>query len=121
MVETMIAPILWVFGIVTGLMAFQFLFPRWYSTTFNKLEASSVETKFYASQAGLAIAVQGALLFYAGFHPSIRDVVILFVGSGKLVFATYLWINLKRLPGMLVTAIIDSLAVFLFAAYLLRI
>ena len=45
---------LFVFGGITGLLAFQFLFPAWYSKAFNKISPLDEAGSFYARQAGLA-------------------------------------------------------------------
>lgn len=82
--------ILLVSGIITAVLALQFVFPNWYSTTFNKLELGSVTEVFYARQGGLGISMQGILLIAAAFMPELRVPVILVVGSGKLIFASWL-------------------------------
>lgn len=113
--------ILLTFGAVTALLALQFLFPRWYSHTFNGAPISTAPEVFYARQGGLAIAVQGALLIVAAFVVEIRMTALVLVGLGKLVFVLYLWLNIKNLKGLLVTALVDSVAVLAFVALLLKI
>ena len=119
MISALEFPILLVFGIVTALLAVQFLFPRWYSKTFNGFVVESDAGAFYARQGGLAIAIQGVFLIWAAFDVEIRTVCLALVGVGKLVFVLFIWLNIVKFRGLIVTAVIDSIAVLLFGALLL--
>lgn len=107
-------------GLVTALLALQFVFPRWYAAHFNGFQLNSSAEIFYARQAGLAIAVQGGLLIVAAFVQEIRLAVIGLVGLGKLVFIIFLWFNIGRLRGLVVTAIVDTIAVLACVALWLK-
>lgn len=108
-----------VLGGVTSLLSLQFLFPRWYSRQFNKIEVGEPPTVFYAMQAGLAITIQGLLLVWAGFDPALRVPVAVLVGAGKLVFVATILIHLRWFPGLAVSAVFDAAAVAVLGAFLL--
>jgi len=112
---------LWFFvlGGITSLLALQFLVPRWYSRQFNKIELADAPSVFYAMQAGLAIAVQGGLLVWAGFDPALRVPTAALVGGGKLVFVATIFVHLRWFPGLLVSAVVDLIGVGVLGAYLL--
>lgn len=69
---------------------------------------------------GILIAVGGAFLAYAGFHPEYRTIAIVVVGVGKLAFILLvLWQGgtfLKKQAG--VAIVIDSIMLAIFAACL---
>ena len=119
MIHETIAYWLFAFGGITALLAAQFLLPAWYSRTFNKIDVEPGPTNFYARQAGLAIAVQGALLVWASFDPALRLASVVLVGFGKALFVGTIVLHLRKYPGLLVSAVIDALAVLVFAGYLL--
>lgn len=118
MVSSTISVWFFVFGGLTSLLALQFLFPRWYSRAFNKIEAEGAGV-FYARQAGLAIAVQGLLLIWAGFDPSLRVPVAVLVSVGKAAFVVTILLHLRKYPGLLVSAVVDAVAVAVLGAFLL--
>jgi len=109
---------LYLFGAITSLLALQLLFPKWYSSRFNKIEADG-PALFYARQAGLAIAVQGALMIWAALDPSLRVPTAALVVAGKAAFIVTILLHLRRYPGLLVSAIVDTLAVAVLGAFLL--
>ena len=118
MIHSSIAVWLFALGGVTSLLAVQFVAPQWYARTFNKISDLNGSGLFYARQAGLAIAVQGALLVWAGFDPSIRLPVAVAVASGKLAFVITILVQRKELPGLLFSAVVDGAAVVVLGLYL---
>ena len=118
MITHSITLLLFVFGGLTALPLIQAIAPRYYSRVFNKLGELDDTTIFYARQAGLAIASIGALLIWAGFDPAIRLPVIVVAIAGKTVFSASIYFNLKKYPGLLSTALVDTIAVLVFALYL---
>lgn len=118
MISNTIALWFFVFGGLTTLLSLQFLFPRWYSRSFNKIEADD-PALFYARQAGLAIAVQGLLMIWAGFDPALRLPTAILTGAGKAVFVVTVLLYLRKYPGLLISAIVDSFTVAVLAAFLL--
>ena len=67
---------------------------------------------------GLLIAMMGALLIYAAYHPPVRPFILTVVGISKLHFV--LWGIVQGIPAARVAVVSDSLMVLLFAVYLLR-
>ena len=108
-----------VFGGLTTMLSLQFLFPNWYSRSFNKIEAGDDPALFYARQAGLAIAVQGVLMIWAGFDPALRLPTAVLAGTGKAVFVVTVLLYLRKFPGLLISAVVDSLAVVVLTLFLL--
>lgn len=108
---------LFVLGGVTCLLALQFLFPRWYTTRFNGIVADGAAI-LYARQAGLAIAVQGALLIWAGLDPHLRVPTAVLVGTGKLIFVSTALVHQKTYPSLRLSALVDSVAVAVLVSFL---
>jgi hypothetical protein len=108
---------LFAFGGVTSLLALQLLFPKWYTSRFNKIDAAG-PALLYARQAGLAIAVQGALMIWAGLDPHLRVPTAVLVGVGKAIFVVTAVLHRKTYPGLRVSALVDTIAVVVLAAFL---
>lgn len=119
MITENISILLIIFGSITSLMFLQLLFPRYYARTSNKISHLDGTAVFFAREAGVAITSIGALLIWAGLDPSIRFPIVLVATIGKLIFVITILSNFKEFPGLLMTAIIDILAVVVFTLYLL--
>lgn len=106
-----------VFGGITSLLALQLLFPRWYTSRFNAIAADG-PALFYARQAGLAIAMQGVLMLWAGVDPSLRQAAATLAVIGKASFVVTVLFHMRRYPGLRLSALVDTLAVAVFGAFL---
>ncbi|HOY78644.1 MAG TPA: hypothetical protein PLN33_12600 [Hyphomonadaceae bacterium] len=68
---------------------------------------------------GALVAAGGVFLIYSAFNPAIRPPVLIFIGTGKLVFIALMLMAGKPTRQARLAIIIDGLMIVLFAAYLL--
>lgn len=118
MIAQNIQIILLIAGVLTGLTILQFLFPKFYVSVFNKVKTDGDQLRFYARQGGLAISSIAALLVWSAFDPALRYPVVTVALVGKLLFALTIFVNLKKMPGLLTTAIVDTIISIVLILYL---
>src|SRR4030095_423963 len=108
-------------GLLTSTMIYAAISPsKALESTFGE-SLSGPLTELVVRNWGLLIAMGGGMLIYAAFRPSLRPLVLVFTGLGKVFFIALVLqqggLYLQHQAGIAVVA--DSLMVILFVWYLL--
>ena len=119
MIEKHIKLILIITGLITMLPVLQFFAPD-FMLQQQSLTVSDDAGRLFARHWGLVVFCIGALLVYAGSHPSARRPIVtagLVQKSGLVALLLLNWNN-PALQGLHIVAVFDALCVVLYAVYL---
>lgn len=119
MIEKYIKPILVITGLITMLPVLQFFAPD-FMLQQQSLSVTDDAGRLFARHWGLVVFSIGALLVYAGTHPSARRPIVtagLVQKLGLVVLILMNWNN-PALHGLHLVAVFDALCVVLYAVYL---
>ena len=119
MIHSNIEIILIITGLATASMWLQAMAPARTLKTMNGLSVTDPVALFFARAVGLAVGSLGALILCAAFLPALRIPVLSVAILGKTGFVAAILTGAPDIgPGFRMTAIVDSICVALYVAYL---
>ncbi|HEX3370691.1 MAG TPA: hypothetical protein VHS56_14020 [Candidatus Cybelea sp.] len=120
-VETYLAPVLLITGIITLSAGMGLLMPRNTLAMLFGIDASDAATLLLGRHWSLLIGLVGGLLIYAAYHPEIRVPVMVVGTIEKLVLAGLVIAGpLRKRPPTLVAVGADSIMALLYIVFLIR-
>ncbi|MFZ1018392.1 MAG: hypothetical protein WAN39_11020 [Candidatus Cybelea sp.] len=119
--ETFIAPVLLVTGILTLSAGVGLFMPRKALATFFGIDTSDAATLLLGRHWSLLIGLVGGLLIYAAYHPEIRGPVMLVAAIEKLVLGGLVVASpLRKRPPTVAVVGADTVMALLYIFFLTR-
>ncbi len=119
--ETYLAPVLLITGIITLLAGVGLLMPRKTLAMLFGIDTPDAATLLLARHWSLLIGLVGGLLIYAAYHPEIRAPVMVAGAIEKLILGALVIASpLRKRPPTLVAVGADTIMALLYIFFLIR-
>ena len=119
--ETFLAPILLVTGILTLLAGIGLLAPRNALAMFFGIDTGDAATLLLGRHWSLLIGLVGGVLIYAAYHPEVRGPVMVVAAIEKLVLAALVVVSpLRKRPPTVAVVGADTIMALLYIFFLTR-